>query len=58
MSEFAKCLKAIGVIDGLYMDMGSMKYSAYKEFAEGDWTEIHPRNSKTKYCSNYLVFNR
>ena len=58
MSEFAKCLKAIGVIDGLYMDMGSMKYSAYKEFAEGDWIEIHPRNSKTKYCSNYMVFNR
>lgn len=35
-----------------------MRYSAYKEFASGEWTEIHPRNRVTKYCSNYLVFYR
>ena len=56
--EFTESLKALGVENGLYMDMGRMRYSAYKEFASGEWTEIHPRNRVTKYCSNYLVFYR
>ena len=58
MFEFARLLKTIGVIDGLYMDMGSMRYSAYREFDGLEWVEIHPRNRFTKYCSNYLVFYR
>ena len=53
---FAKCLRAAGVLHGLYMDMGSMRHSVYRECRSGDWTEIHPRNSKTRYCTNYLVF--
>ena len=53
---FAKCLRAAGVVHGLYMDMGSMRHSAYRECRSGEWTEIHPRNSKTRYCTNYLVF--
>ena len=54
--DFAQCLKASGVTDALYMDMGGMKYSAYREYAGGEWIEIHPRNRKTKYCTNYVVF--
>jgi hypothetical protein len=56
MYEFAKCLKAARVFHGLYMDMGYMRYSAYKTSYEGEWIEIHPRNPLTKYCSNYIVF--
>ena len=56
--EFAECLKTLGAINALYMDMGSMRYSAYREFDGGGWVEIHPRNRMTKYCSNYLVFCR
>lgn len=56
MFDFAECLKDIGVFHALYMDMGSMKYSAYKKFYGDKWIEIHPRTPLTKYCSNYLVF--
>ena len=56
--EFAECLKTLGAINALYMDMGSMRYSAYREYDGGEWVEIHPRNRLTKYCSNYLVFYR
>lgn len=56
MSGFAMLLKNAGAFHALYMDMGSMRFSAYKEHYEGDWTEIHPRNSKSRYATNYLVF--
>lgn len=58
MFEFAECLKTLGAINALYMDMGSMRYSAYREYDGGEWVEIHPCNRLTKYCSNYLVFYR
>lgn len=56
MYEFAKCLKAARVFHGLYMDMGNMKYSAYKTAYGSEWIKIHPRTPLTKYCSNYIVF--
>lgn len=56
MYEFARCLKSARVFHGLYMDMGHMKYSAYKTTYGYEWIEIHPRNPLTKYCSNYIVF--
>lgn len=56
MYEFARSLKAAGVTNALYMDMGSMKYSAYKPARDTGWTEIHASNSRTQYCSNYQVF--
>lgn len=56
MSDFAKSLQSAGVLNALYMDMGSMKYSLYRELIDSEWIEIHPANSKTKYCTNYLVF--
>lgn len=56
MPDFAMLLKKAGAFHALYMDMGSMRFSAYKEHYEGDWTEIHPRNSKSRYATNYLVF--
>lgn len=56
MSGFAMLLKNAGAFHALYMDMGSMRFSAYKEHYEGDWTEIHPRNPTSRYATNYLVF--
>lgn len=56
MPDFAMLLKDAGAFHALYMDMGSMRFSAYKEHYEGDWTEIHPRNPKSRYATNYLVF--
>ena len=56
MPDFAMLLKNAGAFHALYMDMGSMRFSAYKEHYEGDWTEIHPRNPKSRYATNYLVF--
>ena len=58
MYKFAERLRTLGVSNALYMDMGSMRYSAYREYDGGEWVEIHPRNRLTKYCSNYLVFYR
>ena len=57
MYKFVESLKALGVSNGLYMDMGSMKYSAYKSTQDSDWKEIYKPNSRTQYCSNYLIFN-
>ena len=48
---FAAC-----AFHALYMDMGSMCFSAYKKHSEADWTEIHPRNARSRYATNYLVF--
>ena len=56
MSDFAMLLKNAGAFHALYMDMGSMRFSAYKEHFGADWTEIHPRNPKSRYATNYLVF--
>ena len=56
MPDFAAHLRDAGAFHALYMDMGSMRFSAYKEHFEGDWTEIHPRNAKSRYATNYLVF--
>lgn len=56
MPDFAKILINAGAFHALYMDMGSMRFSAYKEHFEADWTEIHPRNPKSRYATNYLVF--
>lgn len=57
MHDFAATLKSAGVLHALYMDMGSMRYSCYRERYDGDWTEIHPSNPRTKHCTNYLVFH-
>ena len=56
MPAFAALLKNAGAFHALYMDMGSMRFSAYKEHLEADWTEIHPRNAMSRYATNYLVF--
>lgn len=56
MPDFATLLINAGAFHALYMDMGSMRFSAYKEHFEADWTEIHPRNPKSRYATNYLVF--
>lgn len=56
MPAFAALLKNAGAFHALYMDMGSMCFSAYKEHFEADWTEIHPRNARSRYSTNYLVF--
>ena len=56
MHKFVESLKNAGVSNALYMDMGSMKYSAYRPKAEAQWMEIYKPNSRTKYCSNYLLF--
>lgn len=56
MPDFAAHLRNAGAFHALYMDMGSMRFSAYKEHFEADWTEIHPRNPKSRYATNYLVF--
>lgn len=56
MPDFATLLINAGAFHALYMDMGSMRFSAYKEHLEADWTEIHPRNPKSRYATNYLVF--
>ena len=56
MYNFIESLLAQGVKHALYMDMGGMKYSLYKEYYDGEWIEIHPANANTKYCTNYLVF--
>ena len=58
MFKFVEHLKSLGVTHALYMDMGSMRYSAYREYDGSEWVEIHHRNRMTKYCSNYLVFYR
>ena len=56
MPDFATLLINAGAFHALYMDMGSMRFSAYKEHLESDWTEIHPRTPKSRYATNYLVF--
>lgn len=56
MPDFAMLLKNAGAFHALYMDMGSMRFPSYKECFEGGWTEIHPRNPKSRYATNYLVF--
>lgn len=54
--DFATLLINAGAFHALYMDMGGMRFSAYKEHLESDWIEIHPRNPKSRYATNYLVF--
>ena len=56
MPDFAAHLRDASAFHALYMDMGSMRFSAYKEHLEADWIEIHPRNPKSRYATNYLVF--
>lgn len=56
MPAFAALLKNAGAFHALYMDMGSMNFSAYQKYFEGGWTEIHPRNARSRYATNYLVF--
>ena len=58
MYKFVESLKNAGVSNALYMDMGSMKYSAYRPKTDAQWVEIHKPNSRTRYCSNYLLFQQ
>ena len=53
--DFIKSLKALGVSEAIYMDMGGWNYSWYRE-QNGDVKEIHP--CPTPYATNWLTFYR
>ena len=56
MEEFSNELVESGVYSAIYLDMGAMRYSVWREYSNDSIMTIHPVNNMTKFATNYLRF--
>lgn len=56
LDEFSNELVLSGVYSAIYLDMGSMSYSVWREYSNESIKTIYPVNNMTKYATNYLRF--
>jgi hypothetical protein len=56
LEEFSNELLESGVHSAIYLDMGAMSYSVWREYSNDSIMIIHPVNNMTKFATNYLRF--
>ena len=56
LEEFSDELVKSGVYSAIYLDMGAMNYSVWREYSNDSIKTLHPFNNMTKYATNYLRF--
>lgn len=54
--EFAQSLLEAGVYAALYLDMGDMSYSLWRDKVDGDEQILHPKHDNLKFATNFLHF--
>lgn len=57
-ARFVDLLEAYGVTEALYLDMGAGWNHSWWRDADGSVHEIHPRQGKSNYCTNWITFYR
>ena len=57
-ADFVAMLKAAGMTHALYLDMGSGWNHSWWRDDSGNVHEIHPRHTKSRYCTNWITFYR
>ena len=56
LEEFSNELLESGVHSAIYLDIGAMSYSVWREYSNDSIMIIHPVNNITKFATNYLRF--
>ena len=56
LEEFSDELVKSGIYSAIYLDMGAMNYSVWREYSNDSIKTLHPVNNMTKYATNYLRF--
>ena len=57
-TDFASRLMTMNVDHAIYMDMGAGWNHSWYRTADGTVHEIHPADTKSRYCTNWITFYR